>query len=630
MEKVQMGHARCMLSGKRSNREVYLMDSLVFDDSSSLTEYDLVVAQLATRAEDLTDLYGTFVETIYPEKMQARANQIINGRRGAGKTHLLRRVEGRLRKTFADTKILPVYVNGSDLSQKINIVSSDPVTVALAIYVQLMQHVAATIRIFVSDLNQANFWNRFLVGGKSQHERTANEIAAALDEILIHGQVRRLPSGEVSDESTSLLETSFNSSIGGSIKLDPRTIGWAVKAGTAAEKNANSSSVVTRKISGEVILPFAQVSYQILRLLQLLDNASIHILFDEWSDIDKDPRVQPYLAEMLRKTAKSVPGMYLKLACIPGRTFLATPITEEVRNPIGLEEGDDIHADIDLDSIIFSGESISELVPFFTAMIQKHVGEKIVWVRNATQESFDSFLASSVFQGEKPFLELCHASGGVPRDFMNIYRTATTLVSNAAKSGQPRPPIDVATIRIAAKSVYQSKRASFSGKSQSSQLQLLERIYQEIYVKKNSFYFLLSEEATENETIQTLYTERLIHRVPLIFYDPTNEQRYQYFQLDYGTAIDRLMSNAANDAYASYETSTWIKFEEIGNKFLGRTWDAEVARKQAALEAAITALFDTGPSRLDIKRRELIFDPGNIAVAGSRERKPRRRGRHRR
>lgn len=214
---------------------------------------------------------------------------------------------------------------------------------------------------------------------------------------------------------------------------------------------------------------------------------------------------------------------------------------------------------------------------------------------------------------------------------MNIYRTATTLLSNAAKSGQPRRPIDVATIRIAARSVYQSKRASFSGKSTSRQLQLLERIYQEIYVKKNSFYFLLSEEAAENESIQTLYTERLIHRLPLnFFYDPTNEQRYQYFQLDYGTAIDRLMANAANDAYASYETSTWIKLGEIGNKFLGRAPSDEAARKQAALEAAITALLDAAPSRLDINRRELIFDPGNAVVAGTRTGKARGRGKHRR
>jgi hypothetical protein len=83
------------------------MDSLAFGRRPTMNEYDLVVAQLATRAEDLTDLYGTFVETIYPEKMQARANQIINGRRGAGKTHLLRRVEGLLGQDLPRPRFCP-------------------------------------------------------------------------------------------------------------------------------------------------------------------------------------------------------------------------------------------------------------------------------------------------------------------------------------------------------------------------------------------------------------------------------------------------------------------------------------------------------------------------------------------
>jgi hypothetical protein len=124
-------------------QEVTVMEPLI--TKRMLTEYDSVVAQLATRAEDLTSLDGTFVETIYPEKMEARQHQIIYGRRGAGKTHLLRRVEFGLRESFVEGGILPIYVNGSQLSNEISINSTEPVTVALAIYVQLMQHIGAEV-----------------------------------------------------------------------------------------------------------------------------------------------------------------------------------------------------------------------------------------------------------------------------------------------------------------------------------------------------------------------------------------------------------------------------------------------------------------------------------------------------
>jgi len=598
------------------------MEPLISD--SMLNNYDSVVSQLAARAEDLKDLDETFVETIFPEVIEAPQHQIIYGRRGTGKTHLLRRVELRLRKDFVEGGILPVYVNGSQLSQEISIVSQEPAMVALAIYVQLMQHIGASLSNFVYDLNQANFWDRIVGGKKSYAAKQADESAAILEDILTSGQVRVLPTGEVSDKATSLAETSKQVSAGASIKTDPRSLGWAVKAGARAERSTKSSSLITRNIRGEVILPFSQVSLQVERLLDLLGNASLHLLFDEWSEVDKDPQVQPYLAEMLRRTASAVPGMYLKLACIPGRTILATPITEDVKNPIGLEEGDDIQADVDLDKIVFAGESIDQFVPFFMAMIKKHVGAKVDWVRTATFAHFEAFLTSLVFSGKSPFVELCQASGGVPRDFINIYRAATIMTANMAKSSQARPLIELLTVRMAAKNVYQSKRNSF-GKSTSPQLKLLDKIYQEIYVKKHSYLFLLPEEFTEDGTVQTLYMEKLIHRLPATYYNRHDERRYQYFQLDYGTTIDRLMADAEQGALASYESSVWTKVESLGSKFLGRRWmhEHEVDQAPAAVIAAYTALFKEQVGRLDINPREIIFHP----VTGVRTDS---RGKHRR
>ena len=196
--------------------EVTTVSLLVSPDM--LTDYDSVVAQLATRAEDLTDPTGTFVETIYPEIIRARQHQIIYGRRGAGKTHLLRRVEAGLKDSFAESRCLPVYANGSQLSQEISLLSPNPAIVALAVYVQLMQHTAAEIHRFVTDLNRANYWDRIRGGQRSQTARQADAIAALLEETLTSGQVRLLPAGEVSDEATTLAETSRSASVGASLE----------------------------------------------------------------------------------------------------------------------------------------------------------------------------------------------------------------------------------------------------------------------------------------------------------------------------------------------------------------------------------------------------------------------------
>lgn len=593
-----------------------------------IVEYDAAVAQLAARAEDLTDLDGTFVETVFPEMMQARQHQIIYGRRGAGKTHLLRHVESALRKGFPESDILPIYVNGGQLSRTVSIISSDPPMMALAIYVELLTHVMTQIRQFVATLKQANFWDHVAGGGKSQAARKADEIVAMLEGALTSGQARLLPTGEVSDEATTLLETSRNSSADASIKVDPQSLGWALKAGTSAERSAKTSSVTTRKIRGEVILPFSQVSSCIRQLLELLGNASIYLLFDEWSEVDKDRRVQPYLAEMLGRTASSVPGMYLKLACIPGRTVLATPITEGVTNPIGLEEGDDIHTGVNLDEIVFSGESITQLVPFYIAMVKKHVGERVAWVRDASSAYFESFLTSMVFSGMKPFMELCQAAGGVPRDFISIYKAATVDAAMVAGSGQHREPFELLAVRIAAKRVYHSKRISFE-RSTSPQLQLLDRIYQEIYIKKHSYQFLLSEESAEDDVVQTLYMVKLIHRLPASYYNPDDERRYQYFQLDYGTTIDRLMANAVDDVRASYQSSRWIMPPLSRGKFLAGSSDGDISKRRTLEIAAVFTALLAEPGRLDIEPREIIFRTSPPART-VRPRASRGRGKHRR
>jgi hypothetical protein len=472
--------------------------------------FELCVAQLSTNAESLTDPFGTFVETMFPEVLRAKQHQTVYGRRGVGKTHLLRRIEVGLRESFERDRCLPVYLNGSQLSQEVALVSSDPALVALAVYVQAMQQLASRLHEFITHLNETTFWDRTFSSKKAQVASRADQLASLLRNTLTSGQVRMLPKGVVSDESATLAETSKSASAGLSAKLsDPRTLGWAVSGSIEGSSRRTISESTSRRINGEVILPFKQVAAYIFDLLSLLGGASLVILFDEWSDVDKDLNVQPYLAEMLRRTSAAVPSMYLKLACIPGRTVLATPVSTSSKTVLGLEEGDDIHSDVDLDSIVFATESLQQIAPFFIAIVKKHVGTRLPWVNTSTYADFDLFMTTKVFEGPPSFVELCQASGAIPRDFMNIYRKATSAHANLAKADPSVAPIGLLQVRQASRAVYQSKRASF-GKAAAPQLRLLDSIYRRIYVGKSSYFFLLSEIRAEDDLIQTLYMEKLI------------------------------------------------------------------------------------------------------------------------
>jgi hypothetical protein len=148
-------------------------------------------------------------------------------------------------------------------------------------------------------------------------------------------------------------------------------------------------------------------------------------------------------------------------------------------------------------------------------------------------------------------------------------------------------------------------------------LQLLDRIYQEIFVRKHSYHFLLSEEFAEDDTVQTLYMGKLIHRVPVNYYNSQDERTYQYFQLDYGTTIDRLMADAVEGARAGYASSLWAKLGPLG-KFLGRAWMQDADQDSTAVIAAYTALFKEQAGRLNIDPHEIIFHPASRVSRDSR------------
>jgi hypothetical protein len=246
-------------------------------------DFDTVVTHLGTRAEDLSDPAATFVETIFPSVLRARQHHVIYGRRGVGKTHLLRRFESELTRAFEIHRAVPVYLNGSQLSQEITLLSSDPSMTALTVYVQVMDRLAQELHAFVRGLNQTTYWERVFGNKRAQVAQQADAAASLLQETLRRGQVRFLPTGEASEEASTLAETSKAAGAQLSAKLsDPRTLGWAVGADLSASTLKRLSSSTTRKIRSEVILPFNVVSNELRALLSLLGDATLVVLFDEW------------------------------------------------------------------------------------------------------------------------------------------------------------------------------------------------------------------------------------------------------------------------------------------------------------------------------------------------------------
>ena len=318
---------------------------------------------------------------------------------------------------------------------------------------------------------------------------------------------------------------------------DPRSLGIKLEASAEKDLKKSVKKMITRKIGGETYLPFAEITELIRRLLATVGNASLAILIDEWSSLG-DAEVQPLLAQLLRLTARG--GICLKLACVPGRTKLFLPAAAgERRTPIGLELGDDITADVDLDSVVFVDNDIKQLTEFFMTLLQRHIGVSVPEIRDLTIDAFSNYVLNERMNDPRILAELCHASSAVPRDFINIFRQAT-IAQRAAGSDK----MTVANVRSAAFNVYEGKRSNLAS-TRPDELSLLDRIYRKVVLGQNSYFFLVEASLAENPRIVELFTSKLIHKTSATWLDPASLVSYVYYMVDYGTSIELLRKAGA-------------------------------------------------------------------------------------
>lgn len=495
------------------------------------------VASLADRAEDLTNPTATYVDTAFLSTLQNKRSQIIFGRRGTGKTHLLRRLQDELFSRFHELRIVPVYVDGATLEGSISLYR-DPAAIALGLYVELLRRTVRELSLFIDGKQlKPGILDRLFPGSKRDQLAQVREVIGRLDSLLAQGKVRMLPVGEASTEFENLDEavSKRRLAVGGNASAtlsDPRSLGIKLEASVEKDFAKTTKQMTTRRVGGETYLPFAEVTELIRRLLATVGDASLAILIDEWSSLGDD-EVQPLLAEILRLTARR--GICLKLACVPGRTKIFLPgAAGEGRKPIGFELGDDITADVDLDSVVFVDNDIKQLVTFFMSLLQRHIGVAIPEISSITLDTFSEYVMDERMNDSRVLAELCHASSAVPRDFINIFRQAT-IMQRAAGSDK----MTATHVRSAARNVYEGKRSNLAS-TRPDELRLLDRIYRKVVLGQDSYFFLIEASLTENPRIVELFTSKLIHRTSATWLDPSSLISYVYYMVDYGTSIELL------------------------------------------------------------------------------------------
>lgn len=509
---------------KRMNRNIDIKSRRV---QQSVSKLDGFLRAEYNSEKNYLEYYAG-LETL--DKVISIKDQIIYGRRGTGKTHLLKALQEKL--LADDQKYLPVYIDLRTFKPTLE--SNNDLYYALIIFQEIVVEVLKCVYVNLDYLYQ--------------------EYTVEQQKIIIDPQRRKI---------LALLEK-FNRSFDGKSFTKMGETGFRVNEVKKLATNLKIAKIpelfgskeVNKEIESEdekiKYISFSDMSDAISELLEAVDIDRIFCLLDEWSEI---PETSQYiLAEFLKRTF--VPKkVTLKIAAIPNRTQLIS------ENRIGLEDGGDIFG-FPLDN-----RYIYELYPeitkaFFNELLYKQLylmDPQLyeIFYDNKEKRPVHNFI--NIFLANQALREILIASAGIPRDFLNIFISAYNIFFTKTNNRH----LVVADIRNATVEWYGVDKKKTVDANSNAKL-LLDKIINDILITKKRCHFLIPEKYEKVKELNDLIDLRVIHlRKRGISHKGNKGVVYNVYYLDYACYTStNLYHNKINTTLLN-EIETIDDFREI-------------------------------------------------------------------
>lgn len=492
--------------------------------------------KLSRRAENSArqDLIKTFVD-VDPlfTLLSSTDHQVFYGRRGTGKTHALTYLEND-RKGHKD---IVAYVDLRNIGSSGGIYadSSRPITERATC---LLKDTISAVHdeILSAILNDDESYNLATAGP------ALDLIAESIQEVRVQGTTVRYE-GEKSTEANQ--DTAgINLEISKSPKLNVDGM-FSKQGGTEKEKRTSREGLEEHYVN------FGSVGSSFRKLTQQLAPYRIWILLDEWSSL---PAIlQPYLADLLRRSIFPITGITVKIAAIEHRSKFQ--IKKSDGEYIGIELGADAAADVNLDDFMVFDNDANRAKQFFQNLLARHVRSSALGkdYEDEIPKKPDELLQST-FKQERSFEEFVRASEGVPRDAINILALAAQKALNDS--------ISIDQVRAAARNWYQRDKDS-SVSSDPRSHQLLHWVIDEVIGQRKARAFLLRSN-TKHPLIENLYDSRVLHILKRnISSKEEAGVRYDVYKLDYGCYVDLINTQKNPEGLLPYDGEDGEHFIEV-------------------------------------------------------------------
>lgn len=476
--------------------------------------YNSALLKLKLRAEryDRAHIIQTFVD-VDPllALLKTEDHQVLYGRRGTGKTHALEYLAGSVEEAGDISISIDMRTIGSNggLYADQGLPISQRATRLLVDTLQAIHE-----QIFNVVVNDEGSFDLSKVGPK------LDAFLTSASEVVVNGTV----SAEFGREDKS------DEALGVSLGFKAGAKGFEFSGG--GDSKDQSSVVLTSKRSASGVeysrVHFGSLHKELKSLCDELGNKRLWILIDEWSEVPLD--LQPYLADLIRKSLLPVRMMTVKIAAIEQRTNFN--LSNGSGGYIGIEVGADVTANTNLDDFMVFENDQERAKSFFENFLFKHLSpilsDELVKEIATPQE-----LVRRMFTQANAFGEFVRASEGVPRDAINILNHA----AQQALDDQ----ISILDIRVAAKKWFANGKEK--AVQDANAQKFLRWLIDEVIAHRQARAFLLRSDA-RYPLVDYLFDSRVLH---IVKHGVSGQDkpgvRYDVYSIDYGCYVD-LMNTA--------------------------------------------------------------------------------------
>ncbi len=311
------------------------------------------VSSIKTRSErqvNLDHLTATFVDPGITVRLENDNNQILYGRRGTGKTHVLKMLERRAREMGH----LPVYIDVNKLGSAAMFNETDrPV------------HVRA-LGLFRDILAEIN--NQILEYATSPETDPPGLVFERLGDLTTAMSRTFLVDDTVDFEAAESVNDARERAAGLSIGSTP---GLSVR-GQAARSSETATKI---GIKGHSMpwLSFQELNDALTSVLDASGITRIVILIDEWVGVPYE--IQPLVAEFIKRSLFAEPRITTKIGSIEYRSNFSSSLDHNI--VLGFELGADIWSALELDDYFVYDRNTDKTVSMFGELLFRHIATEV-------------------------------------------------------------------------------------------------------------------------------------------------------------------------------------------------------------------------------------------------------------